>query len=121
NVVVVLGADAPTAYPVDYETIPGRRELAAALLNPFSRRRLPQVPGILQVITLSMLANRRPDLELSSTDILIKPDLPKDFGFMTWSRHGELFLHAYRWTAAWIRSQIGEGDSNLRGVIDAVP
>jgi NTE family protein len=77
NVVVVLSADAPTAYPVDYETIPGPRELAAALLNPFARRRLPPVPGILQVIMLSMFANRRLDLPLTPTDILIKPDLPR--------------------------------------------
>jgi NTE family protein len=119
NVVVVLSADAPTAYPVDYETIPGPRELAAVLLNPFARRRLPPVPGILQVIMLSMFANRRLDLPLTPTDILIKPDLPPDLGFMSWNRHNEAFVHAYRGTAAWIRSRIAAGDSNLQAVIGA--
>src|SRR5262249_10427774 len=119
NVVVVLSADLPRAYSVDYESIPGPRELAAALLNPFARRRLPPVPGILQVIMLSMLANSRPDLPLSRTDIVIMPGLPPHLGFMSWSRHSETFLHTYRGTAAWIRKQIEQEDSQLRAVIPA--
>jgi NTE family protein len=119
NLVVILSADAPTTYMVDYEAIPGPRELAAAVLNPFSRRRLPQVPSILHVITLSMLANRQPDLQLSNTDILIRPDLPQDLGFMSWDRHNEVFLHAYRGMADWIRSRVAEKDSKIQTVIGA--
>src|SRR5262245_6377359 len=59
NVVVAFGDDRPTTYAVDYETIPGRGELLARLLNPFRRQPLPPVPGIFQVILLSMLAHRR--------------------------------------------------------------
>ena len=117
NVVVALGAENRTTYPVDYESIPGPWELALAWLNPFSRRRLPPVPSILQVITLSMLANRRPDLALSNTDILIKPDIPPDLGFTSWDRHNEIFLHAYRATAAWIRRELAEPDSKVHAVI----
>jgi len=51
NVVVALGNDTPTTYPVDYQAIPGRGELLARLMNPFSRRPLPSIPGIFQVIT----------------------------------------------------------------------
>jgi NTE family protein len=118
-VVVALSTDAPTTYSVDYDSIPGRRELIAAMLNPFSRRRLPQMPGILQVITLSMLANRRPDLELADTDILVKPDLPGDLRFTSWERHNEVFLHTYRGVAAWIRNRIAENDPKVLMLIDA--
>ena len=105
NVVVALGTDAPTTYMVDYDASPGPRELIGAMLNPFSRRRLPQMPSILQVITLSMVANRRPDLELGDADILVRPDLPDDLRFTSWERHNEVFLQTYRGVAAWIRSR----------------
>jgi NTE family protein len=119
NVIVSLRIDEPTTYEVDYDSIPGPGELAAALLNPFSRRRLPQVPSILQVIMLSMLANRRPDLQLSDTDILIKPELPADLRFTSWERHNEVFLHAYRGVASWIQARLAEDDAKVLAVTTA--
>jgi NTE family protein len=119
NVVVALGVDSLTTYAVDYDSIPGPRELAVAMLNPFSRRRLPQVPGILQVIILSMLANRRADLPLSDTDILIRPELPVDLRYTNWERHNQTFLHAYGRVAAWIQAGLSEQDPRLRAVIGA--
>jgi NTE family protein len=117
NVVVTLGVDASTTYTVDYDSIPGPRELVVALLNPFSRRRLPQVPSILQVIMLSMLANRRLDLQLSDTDLHIRPELPEDLRFTNWDRHNEVFLHAYRGVASWIQSRVAEEDARVLAVI----
>ena len=105
NVVVMLGSDAPTRYAVDYDAIPGPRELMAAMLNPFSRRRLPPAPGILQVIMLSMMANRPSGLELGDSDILIRPELPDDLRFTHWERHNEIFAQAYRGTVAWLATQ----------------
>jgi NTE family protein len=119
NVVVALRADPPTTYPVDYESIPGLWQLALGWLNPFSRRRLPPVPSVVRVITLSMLANRRPDLTMSDTDILIKPDLPSNVGFMSWDRHNEIFLHTYRATAAWIARELAEPASALQAIVGA--
>jgi NTE family protein len=118
NVVVTLQVEEPTTYTVDYDAIPGPRELVAALINPFSRRRLPQAPSILQVIMLSMLANQRPDLQLSDTDILIKPELPKDLRFTSWDRHNEVFLHAYRGVVSWIQTRLAEEDSRVLAVIN---
>jgi len=115
NVIVSL-QDKPTTYKVDYDSIPGRRELAAALLNPFSRRRLPQVPSILQVIMLSMMANRS-DPQLGAADLLIRPELPADIRFTSWERHNEIFLHAYRGAAQWIEARMAEGDPRMRAVI----
>jgi NTE family protein len=119
NVIVTLGADNPTAYTVDYDSIPGPRELAAALLNPFSRQRLPQVPGVLQVITLSMLASRHTDLQLSDTDILIRPELPEDLRFTSWERHNEIFIYAHRWIASWLKARIAETDPKVLALIHA--
>jgi NTE family protein len=119
NVVVTLGTDAPTTYMVDYESIPGRGELAAAMLNPFSRRRLPQIPGILQVIMLSMVANRRADPQLGDDDLLVNPDLPGDLRFTSWERHNEVFLHAYRGVASWIRARMTENDPKMLALVGA--
>jgi NTE family protein len=46
NVIVVLGVETMTKYAVEYDLIPGPGELAVAMLNPFSWRRLPRVPSI---------------------------------------------------------------------------
>jgi hypothetical protein len=89
------------------------------MLNPFSRRRLPQVPSILQVIMLSMLANRRPDLQLCDSDILIKPELPDDLRFTSLERHNEIFLHAYRGVASWIQIRLAEDGSKALAMITA--
>jgi NTE family protein len=117
NVVVVLGIDEPTTYAVDYDTIPGRRELLTALLNPFSRRQLPQIPGIFQVIMLSMLANRRADIELGEMDVLVRPELPADIGFNSWERHTEVFHRTHRSVAAWIEARVAETDANVLAVL----
>lgn len=119
NVIVMLGVDGPTVYPVDYDSIPGPRELAAAIFNPFLRRRLPQVPSILQVIMLSMLANSHRDLQLGETDVVIRPDLPEDLRFTSWERHTEIFLHAHRAMAAWIQARLAAADPGLLAVIRA--
>jgi hypothetical protein len=68
---------------------------------------------------LSMLANRRPDLQLSDTDILIKPELPADLRFTSWERHNEVFLHAYRGVASWIQTRLAEDDAKVLAVTTA--
>jgi NTE family protein len=117
NVVVMLGGEESTRYQVDYNAIPGPAELAALLLNPFARRRLPPVPNILQVIMLSMMANRPSDLPLGDADVLIRPEVPVDLRFTHWDRHNEVFLDAYRGTAAWIAARQAEQDPKLGAVI----
>jgi NTE family protein len=120
NVIVALGAEGRTAYNVEYDSIPGLGELTLALLNPFARRRLPQVPNILQVIILSMVANRRLQVPLTDTDILIRPDIPEDLRFTSWERHNEVFLRSYRGVASWIQARVAEADPRLAGVLSAV-
>jgi hypothetical protein len=68
---------------------------------------------------LSILANRRPDLELSDTDILIKPELPEDLRFASWERHNEIFLRAYHGVASWIQTRLAEDDPKVLAVTTA--
>jgi NTE family protein len=117
NVVVALKMGQAMRYGVEYDAIPGPVELGLSLLNPFSGRRRPPVPGILQVIGLSMLANSQPGLTPGDMDILIRPDLPPDARFTAWERHTEIFLHAYRSVAAWIQARIAAADPAVQAVI----
>jgi NTE family protein len=121
NVIVSLEVDDRRTYPVDYGSIPGRGELAAALLNPFARGRLPKIPGILQVLMLSALANRRTDRPMSDRDILFRPEIPPNLGWTNWERHTELFNDAYRQAAAWIEGRRTDGDSGLLALFSDTP
>jgi NTE family protein len=117
NVIVTLGVDEPASYAVDYDSIPGAWELAIRMLNPFSRQQLPMAPSILQVVMLSMVANRRVDLPLSDTDVLVRPELPDGLRFTSWERHNEVFLHTYAGVGAWIQARIAERDPGVLAVI----
>ena len=88
------------------------REIGAQLQPPGAR-------PVLQVIMLSMLANRRPDLQLSDSDILTRPKLPDDLRFTSWERHNEIFTHTYRRVASWIQARLAEDGSKALAMITA--
>jgi NTE family protein len=117
NVVASFGSNEPQKYHIDYDRIPGASELAVALLNPFGRARLPQVPSILQVIAASMLAHRPQDIAVGKEDVLVCPPVSSTLSFMDWSRHSELFSDAYDCTTRWIEERLRENDSGLRAVL----
>jgi NTE family protein len=115
NVIVSFGSSGPQKYHIDYDRIPGRSELAIALLNPFGRARLPQVPSMLQVIAASMLAHGPQDIAVGDEDVLVCPQVSSTF--MDWSRHSELFSDAYDRTAQWIEERLRQNDSGVRAVL----
>ena len=117
NVIVSFGSSGPQKYPIDYDRIPGRSELAIALLNPFGRARLPQVPSMLQVIAASILAHGPQDIAVGDEDVLVCPQVSSTISFMDWSRHSELFSDAYDRTAQWIEERLRQNDSGLRAVL----
>ena len=116
NVAVALSVRERTVYDVDYAQIPGSRQLLAATLNPFSRRRLPRVPGIMQVIGLSMLISRA-DLRADDADVVIRPEIPKGVRFMNWDRHTEVYRRAHADVAAWLGTRVAEGDPAVLAVL----
>jgi len=117
NVVVALRPQSPTTYAVDYDAIPGPRQALLAALNPAARRKRPPVPSILQVIMLSMVANRRQALALADTDLLFEPALPDGVQQTRWERHTEVFMHAYHAAAATLRRQIAEDDPRVAAIL----
>ncbi|WP_192177955.1 patatin-like phospholipase family protein [Mesorhizobium amorphae] len=117
NVIVSFGSSGPQKYHIDYDRIPGRSELAVALLNPFGRAPLPQVPSMLQVIAASVLAHGPQDIAVGDEDVLVCPQVSSTIGFMDWSRHSELFSDAYDRTAQWIEERLRQNDSGLRAVL----
>ncbi len=98
NLVVSLLADTPSRYAVDYDRIPGPRDWLIRALTPW-RRREAQAPSLLQVIVLSLMANRRKPLELGPEDLLVHPAMPADVQWLQWRRHVEVYDTAYR--SAW--------------------
>jgi NTE family protein len=116
NVVVSLGSTGPQKWDVDYDRIPGPSELAAALLNPFARNRLPQIPGMLQVIAASMLAHPQ-EIAIGEDDVLVCPQLSRSIGFLDWSRHSELFCDARDDTSRWIEDGLRQNDPRLRALL----
>jgi NTE family protein len=118
NVIVTLSLDVPRKHAISYDRIPGAGGLAWAILNPLSRRRLPEVPSIFQVVTRSMAANRQ-TLSLGDSDILIQPEFPKGVAWMSWDRHTEILMCAYHGAASSICKGITEKDPRLTAVIGA--
>jgi hypothetical protein len=67
-------------------------------LLPFSRRKLPDAPGLGAVLMRSMLATRN-DFErhLQESDLFMVPPVPAGMGILDWGRHGELMQRAHAW------------------------
>jgi NTE family protein len=120
NVIVALKPQAPTLYAVDYNSIPGLRKTLLAWLIPLQWRKRPSVPNILQVIMLSMVANRRQDVPLGETDMLIDPTLPPDFEWRRWEGHTEVFMYAYRGAIAGLSDGLARGEPCLAAILDAL-
>jgi NTE family protein len=119
NVIVALPTDEPTTYDVNYHKIPTLREAILAALNPFTDRKPPQIPSMVRVIILSMTANRRQDLPLTGTDLLIQPKLAADIHWFSWERHTEVLICAYRDAAATLRAGLAQADPRVLAVLSA--
>jgi hypothetical protein len=66
---------------------------------------------------LSMLANRRNDLPVGDSDLVIHPEVPANIGVASWDRHGELFAAVHRQTESWIRKRQAKGDRALQALL----
>ena len=61
NLVVHFGEPAAETFDVDYAALPGRFELAAAMLMPFRKKLLPKAPSAVNVLWRSLVAHQRYD------------------------------------------------------------
>ncbi len=100
NVVVNFGIESVKNNNIDYAALPSRGQMLLSLVNPFTRRRLPNAPGIATVLLRSLMVRRERVIDtVGPDDLLIVPPLPRDVGVMDWNRHVELSTMAYDYTA----------------------
>jgi len=98
NVVVSFHIPELERFDVDYATLPSRAELIQMTLNPFTRHKLPEAPGLTTVLMRSLMANRQDfNRQLKPDDLLFVPPIPDDMGILDWNRHTELVENAYHW------------------------
>jgi NTE family protein len=98
NVIVSFHIPELQRFEVDYGALPGRGELIQMSLNPFTRHRLPEAPGLTTVLMRSLMANRQDfNRHMKREDVLFVPPIPPSMGILDWHRHTELFEDAYRW------------------------
>jgi NTE family protein len=67
-------------------------------LNPLTRGKLPDAPGLTTVLMRSLMAGRDDFLrQMKQDDVLFVPPIPADMGILDWHRHAELVRNAYWW------------------------
>ena len=118
NLIVTLTTWAPKTYPIDYDQIPGPAGLIVAAISRFFGRRPPWAPDMMEVITLSLNVNRRQGLPLGRMDMVIQPKIPADLHWLSWDRHTELLMGAYRGVISTIRERMAQNDACLMSIID---
>ncbi len=98
NVVVSFDIPELERFDVDYTALPSRAELIQKSLNPFTRHRLPEAPGLTTVLMRSLMAGRDDfNRQMKRDDVLFVPPIPEGTGILDWHRHTQLFDMAYRW------------------------
>ena len=98
NLVVHFGDPAAEMFDVDYSALPGRLELAMAMLMPFRRKLLPNAPSAVNVLWRSLVAHQRYDaLPTAPLDHVMRPPFSSDIGLTEFERHTEIFEASYLW------------------------
>jgi NTE family protein len=118
NLVVHFGDLATETFDVDYESLPGRLELAAALLLPFRKKLLPVAPSAVNVLWRSLVAHQRYDmLPTAPLDHVMRPPFPPNLGVTEFERHAEVFHAAYLWAREAIETLEAEGDPAITAIL----
>lgn len=114
NVVVSFKPPTSAHASIDYDALPGRRELLWNTLTPFTNSRLPVAPSAGTVLVRSLMANRGHfEHHVTERDWLLTPPTPDGMGAMDWRRHRELTEAAYRYAQAEIATRRASGQCLL--------
>src|SRR5882762_9618356 len=98
NLVVHFGEPAAEMFDVDYAALPGRLELAAAMLLPFRKKLLPAAPSAVNVLWRSLVAHQRYDtLPTAPLDMVMRPPIPLGVDVTDFDRHTDIFWASYLW------------------------
>ena len=117
NLVVHFGRSGESRFDVDYDSLPGRGQLLASLINP--RARMPRAPKIMNVLFRSLLAHQRYDLPVEAHDLVLSPPSLPGASLMSFDRHMEVFNAAHVWGKDEIERRTGAGDPALRAILGA--
>jgi NTE family protein len=118
NLVVHFGNSATETFDVDYAALPGRFELAAAMLVPFRRKSLPAAPSAVNVLWRSLVAHQRYDaLAATPLDHVMRPPLPVGIRITDFERHTEIFESSCRWAREAITALEAAGDPAIAAIL----
>ena len=118
NLVVHFGDLATETFEVDYASLPGRLELAAAMLLPFRKKLLPAAPSAVNVLWRSLVAHQRYDmLPTTPLDYVMRPPFPPGLGVTEFERHAEIFSAAHLWAREAIAELEAEGNPAITAIL----
>ena len=118
NLVVHFGGAATETFDVDYAALPGRLELAAAMLMPFRKKSLPKAPSAVNVLWRSLVAHQRYDaLSEMPLDHVMRPPLPAGIRITEFERHAEILQSSYLWAREAIVALEAEGNLAIAAIL----
>lgn len=120
NLVVHFEAPATQPYAVKYEDIPGRWQLLWRMLNPFLRRKLPDVPGPVSILRRCIGIHQNPNLlPIEPLDLVLAPPAFPGSNAIDFDRHTEVFEAAYHWCNSHIDRLMAECNPALDAILGA--
>jgi NTE family protein len=120
NLVVHFGEPATETFDVDYAALPGRFELFASMLMPFSKKILPKAPSAVNVLWRSLVAHQRYDiLPTTPLDMVMRPPMPPDIDVTDFDRHTDIFNASYLWARSTIATLEAEGSAALEAILSS--
>ena len=102
--------------------LPGRLELAMAMLMPFRKKLLPAAPSAVNVLWRSLVAHQRYDsLPAGPLDHVMRPPFSPDIGVTEFERHTEIFEASYLWAHEAIVALEAQGNAAVAAMLATRP
>jgi NTE family protein len=118
NLVVHFGEPAAEMFDVDYDALPGRFELIAAMLTPFRKKLLPAAPSAVNVLWRSLVAHQRYDtLPAGPSDAVMRPPVPDGIDVTDFDLHTEIFDASYVWARQAIATLEAAGNPAIAAIL----
>ncbi|MBX2883352.1 MAG: cyclic nucleotide-binding domain-containing protein [Granulosicoccus sp.] len=103
NIILCFEPNHQSRAGVEYEKLPGRRQLLVNLLRQRSLKSDIDMPGIGSVLTQSMLLNNSSLDEATEFDLVLSMSLPEDLKLNDWHRHEEIAEIGYGLACDWLK------------------